>query len=240
MIYLLSPLTLLSQQIQDPKKSDSVNYFSITENDPVIKRMVKGQKFYDSILTKQNFHTRFWVNLTNGRFLDKDGRFKDKDVRFRFKTDRGYVVSNGSVTTQPSGNPSDFIGGNIHPLTRGKHFVVLLYFLYCVGESVHGCTNYSVTLELPKLQTGAVVDLSSSEVTALLGYWHFGSFSGSVSSISSSGNIKIKSFDGGIVKGSLEISFNNSDQTGFTMSGQFVLPVINYSLLDQFNQGIEK
>lgn len=239
-IYLVCPLSLLSQEIRSTQKGDSLAYITNPENDPLIKRLIKERTFYDSLLSKQHFKTKLKVKLTNGRFRVKDGRFKDKDVSFRFKADRAYVVSNSSIMTQPSDDPSDFIGGNIHLTTAGNHFVFLLHFLHCVGESVHGCTNYSVTLEVPKLLSGSEIDLRSPEATAVLGYWHYGSFSGPVSSISSSGKVSIKDFKEGIVKGSLVCFFKNSDEIGFSLSGQFSLPVISYSVFDQFNQKIKK
>ncbi len=89
------------------------------------------------------------------------------------------------------------------------------------------------------MNPGDVINLSSPNAFAILGYWHYGSFGGPESSVSYSGEVRIVKNNDKMVEGKLKCSFKNSDNTGFEASGNFVLPIIDRGVIEKFNQEIK-
>jgi hypothetical protein len=193
-----------------------------------IKVLMEKRKFYDSIFSNDKYPQNHLI-----------ASLESNSKSFDFKLNKGFIIPNSAISTKEN-DTKDIFSNDLFPTEDGKNYLISLsHFNDPDTAGMHDETTYSVLIDLPSITTGTF-DLSNENVIAKLGYFHYGALARLIQSNQYSGQITITESTDNLVKGTLNISFQNTDNSDFNLKGEFQLPIVTRETFRLFKEKLEK
>jgi hypothetical protein len=191
-----------------------------------IKVLKEKKRFYDSIFSNEKYPKNHLVATPSGY------------SQFDYKLNKGYITPNSAPDSKSTA--IDVFSNDIFQTTEGKNYLITLnHFNDPDTAGIDDETIYSVIIELPTIAKGTN-NLSDANSFAKLGYWHFGTFGHVVESNQFSGQIVVTESSDKLVSGTLNISFKDTDNKDFILTGDFQLPVVKRESFDKLKKKLDK
>lgn len=173
-------------------------------------------KFYDSIFNLKKYPNNSLKAKIN------------KKTSFNFKLDNSYILINASLTDSAKQDLTELLGGNILATIQGNKKVFVFHSFYDpVKNAIDDETNYSLSIEMDSIIIGKTYQ--ASEFAAKLAFWHYGPHGSAITSKETTGTLTITASDDNQISGTLSQKFKNSDNTKFSLDGNFELPKMKLS-----------
>ena len=193
-----------------------------------IRVLVEKRKFYDSIFSNDEYPQNHLIASS-----------ENNSKSFDFKLNKGFITPNSSISTKEN-DAKDIFSNDLFPTEDGKNYLISLsHFNDRDTTRMHDETTYSVLIELPSITTGTF-DLPSENALAKLGYFHYGALARLIQSNQYNGQVTITEATENLVRGTLNISFQNTDNSNFNLKGDFQLPIVTRETFRLFNEKLEK
>lgn len=193
-----------------------------------IKVLMAKEKFYDSIFSNEKYPQNHLIATS-----------ESNSKSFDFKLNKGFITPNSAISLKEN-DSKDIFSNDLCQTEDGKNYLISLnHFNDPDTAGMHDETTYSVLIELPSMSTGTF-DLSSGNVLAKLGYFHYGALARLIQSNQYSGQVTITESTDNLVRGTLDISFQNTDNSDFNLKGDFQLPIVTRETFRLFKETLQK
>ena len=155
--------------------------------------------------------------------------------------DRSFILTGADISSVPSSDLMDILGGYIFYPVKGSFIVFHLHYLF-EGEKniIDDEINYSLLFAIPVLEIKEYDINESKDTKAKLAYVHYGPDGYIIESKTVSGSISIIKIEKQTVWAKIDVEFESTDDEIFTLTGNIQLPILEKEIFNKISGEIDK
>jgi len=164
-----------------------------------------------------------------------------RNNKFDFILDRSFILTGADISSVPSSDLMDILGGYIFYPVKGSFIVFHLHYLF-EGEKniIDDEINYSLLFAIPVLEIKEYDINESKDTKAKLAYVHYGPDGYIIESKTVSGSISIIKIEKQTVWAKIDVEFESTDDEIFTLTGNIQLPILEKEIFNKISGEIDK